>query len=236
MAENNDLRLSPLAEALRCLGLGLRASLRLRAALYSLAVWLIAVVLWLVVFYFAWDHVAPFLAPSSWALWLQSIWRFLAGAFLYVTLVFISIRLLLDFWLIEIINKEVAKSYGFAAPNTASTLWTGAHWRNLLRPWAWLVLLPLFFIPLLGPPLIFLLLTFISVNALLPDTFAGIAPPEDVAIYTRRDRLILLLLSVFLALLALIPFNFLMPWILGSTISHYSQRAVWRRRQPQLFA
>ena len=237
MAENNDLRLSPLAEALRCIGLGLRASFGLRAALYSLGVWLVAVLLWLVVFYFAWDHVAPYLAPSSWALWLQSVWRFLAGVFLFVTLVFISIRLLLDFWLIEIIKHDVAKSYSFGVQTAPATIWTGTHWRNILRPWRWLVLLPpFFFIPLLGPPLILLLLSFISVNALLPDTFARIAPPADVAIYTRRDRLILLLLSVFLAVLALIPFNFLMPWILGSTISHYSQRAVWRRRQPQLFA
>lgn len=237
MAENNDLRLSPLAEALRCLGLGLRGSLLLRAAAYSLGVWLLSVLLWVVVFFFAWDAVAPHLAPAAWPLWLQMLWRFLAGAVLFVALVFVTMRLLLDFFLIEIINREVEKSYALAPRCTPPPLYSGTHWRNILRPWAWLVLLPpLLFIPFLGPPLILLLLSFISVNALLPDTFARIAPAADVAVYARRDRRVLLCLSIFLALLALIPFNFLMPWILGSTVSHYSQRAVWRRRQPQLFA
>ena len=114
MAENNDLRLSPLAEALRCLGLGLRGSLLLRAAAYSLGVWLLSVLLWVVVFFFAWDAVAPHLAPAAWPLWLQMLWRFLAGAVLFVALVFVTMRLLLDFFLIEIINREVEKSYALA--------------------------------------------------------------------------------------------------------------------------
>lgn len=212
-----------LADALRAFGRGLRSALTPQAIMYSLGIWLFAVLLWSAVTAAGWGWLREWFGGISRYVWLQEIIFYLITVLLFAALVFATVMLLTDFFLIPIIRRKVRPHYARASQLQDDTgMLNGEYIKNMLLPLLGFLLVPLvFWLPVIGAVILFVLLGYLNVRSFINDALDGICPPSAIRKLARSNRTTLALLGCILGGFALIPFiQILLPWTLGSATFH----------------
>lgn len=221
-----------LADALRAFGRGLRSALTPQAIMYSLGIWLVAVLLWSAITAASWNWLRDWFGGITPYAWLQEVIFYLITVLLFAALVFVTVMLLTDFFLIQIIRRKVRPHYAHASRlQDATSLLSRAYITNMLLPLLGFLLVPLvFWLPVVGAAILFILLGYLNVRSFLNDALDGICSPSDIRVLAQSNRLTLALLGSLLAGFALIPFiHILLPWTLGSATCHLAYALVERR-------
>lgn len=223
-----------LADALRAFGRGLRSALTPRAILYSLSIWLVAVLLWSFVTVAGWSWLREWFGGITPYAWLQELIFYLITVLLFAALVFVTVMLLTDFFLIQVIRKNVLPHYTRASElHDATGMLNREYIRNMILPLLGFLLVPLvFWLPVIGAALLFILLGYLNVRSFLNDALDGIYPPSDIRSLAQHNRMTLALLGCLLAGFALVPFvHILLPWTSGSASCHLAYDLIERTKR-----
>lgn len=219
-------------ESFICVALSLRDGLQPPISLISAMIWIISVMGWAVVFFFAHTPLLqalpeiPQLLPS-----INSALRYLAVGALYIALVFITVRVSVEIWLMKRIQKFCLKYYpGLSlshkrsilvsvrdAPKTAGTFLIGGAICLIL--------------PVAGPTLLFLLISYLNVRSLMNDALDELVSESDRRKIIESNRLSMLLIGALLGGLVLIPvIGLFAPSILGTSVCHLCMRQTLKLR------
>lgn len=244
-------------EAFICLGLGLRDAVHIRSVFISTTIWMTAALFWLVMFltfgtairdgvFAVFGMLGQVLLPESWSAWFAawngtfvSVLRFISSALLllalYAVAFIVSVRLVVEFFLIKIIQHRILPSYpsvrnrrpGLNVSLSSAYLFI----RNSFVPFVGFSLLfvCLMIIPVINGIALFVLVSYFNVRFLMNDAMDGLANGAELRAYLQTHRLEMLILGVLISLLDFIPLVFLLsPWVLGSSVCHLSMRHLAR--------
>lgn len=244
-------------EAFICLGLGLRDAVQIRSVLISTTIWIATALFWLVMFlmfgtairdgvFAVFGMLGQLLLPESWSAWLAgwngtfvSVMRFISSALLllalYAAAFIVSVRLVVEFFLIMIIQRRILPAYptvinrrpGLNVSFSSAYLFI----RNSFVPFVGFSLLfvCLMIIPVINGIALFVLVSYFNVRFLINDAMDGIASGAELRAYLQTHRLEMLILGLLISLLNLIPLVFLLsPWVIGASVCHLSMRHLAR--------
>lgn len=214
---------SALTTALRAFRRGLRSAFTVQAVLYSFGIWLVAVLFWSGVTTASWGWLRDWFGNFTSYAWLQEVIFYAIVILLFAALVFVTVMLLTDFFLIQIIRKKVRPHYHRANQlEDATSMLSWAYIKNTLQPLLGFLLVPLvFWLPVVGAVILFVLLSYLNVRSFTNDALDGIYPPTAIKTLVKRNQYALALLGCMLAGFAFIPFaHILLPWLLGSSVCH----------------
>lgn len=244
-------------EAVICLGLGLRDALQLRSVFVSTFIWIGTALFWLIMFlvfgatirdgvFSVFGMLGQLLLPESWSAWFAgwngtfvSVLRFISSAVLllalYAVAFIVSVRLVVEFFLIKIIQHRILPAYpsvlnrrpGLNVSLSSAYLFI----RNSFVPFVGFSLLfvCLMIIPVINGIALFVLVSYFNVRFLMNDAMDGIANGAELRAYLQTHRLEMLILGLLISLLNLIPLVFLLsPWVIGASVCHLSMRHLAR--------
>lgn len=235
---------------------GLRDAVHPRLLLWSLGLWLISAMIWLLLAVFFWsslsgliDQAGQFLAHGLWSWlappakiidpatikttsnWLSNslfaligwgIIKFVLLSGFFLAAVMLTSRLLLEFMLMPLVQKQVLPTYPQLTHNQQTTWHSGIF--NALRDFILLILggLACLLVPILGGLLLFVLLSWLNVRALANDALEGVASPSEIRWLRHNDLLATAILGTFQAGFMLIPvLNVLGPILIGTSSTHF---------------
>ncbi|AOY01978.1 EI24 domain-containing protein [Jeongeupia sp. USM3] len=240
-------------EAIHCVGLALRDSLRPRLLAVSLGVWLGTLLVLAILYALAWTPITSALDTASrflvlgvphWFGWepepasligktaagLITVVQYVLGLISFVLATLLVARVILEMVLMGQVQSVVLRRYP-SLQGLVQRPWR-ADVRDLLGNLSTLIAgtLLCLCIPLIGAALLVLLNAYLNVRGLINDAFDGVASAEQQRTFIRQQRGQMLLAGLLLAGLALIPFvGLLMPGVLGATTCHLGFR--WLERQ-----
>lgn len=247
-------------EAFICLGLGLRGAIRLRSLLISAGIWGLTAIFWVVVFLVFGNEIRDALfavlskalalvlslLPQTWAAWLTTwnstfsrIVSFIAGFLLLIalfwTLFILSVRVVVELFLVAVIQRQLLPAYpGLKERRPALDVSLSSAYlfiRNSFIPFVGFSLLfvCLMIIPVINGIALFVLVSYFNVRFLMNDAMDGIANGAELRAYLQTHRLEMLILGLLISLLNLIPLVFLLsPWVIGASVCHLSMRHLAR--------
>jgi len=227
------------AEALKCVALGLRDGLKARVAFISLGIWLGSIAVWLTVFMLWHERLAAWVTPGLNWLWQTSTGRALPGGHTLdkVAVVLVVLALLLACLLtvqvaIEMILMKRIQQHCLRHYPSLEVLDTGSTLRNLRESLGMmgslLLAAPLAFIPVLGA----LFIAAVGTRNLVNDALDGVAREHERQAVVRHNRSAMVALGMCASVLTLVPFaGLFVPSIMGAAACHFSMRQVLRMRQ-----
>lgn len=237
-------------DVLASLALGLRDGLTPRLLLSSVVLWLLAFLLWAVLFLvfrgeawalaqqglqWLWQGLAAavFRAPES-----SGAPSGLAGAFAgfasvvllllaFALLVSLTVRIALELLLMARIQRQCLLRYPQLSTGVPSSLRAGL--RSLLVTWTTFLVggLLCLLIPVVGGLLFFALGAYLNARSLVNDALEGVATPDEQRQFIRGRRFSLALLGLAMALLMVVPLaGLLAPTLMGASVCHLALRHV----------
>lgn len=247
-------------EAFICFGLGLREAFGFKSLLISAGLWLSMALFWLLIFLIFGNEIRDSMLaildrlaglilnqlPQTWSAWLSSwngtlinVIRFFAGFLLllalFLTLFIVSVRLVVEFFLIGMIQRRVLPAYPVLKERrpTLDVSLSSAYLfiRNSFVPFVGFSLLfvCLMIIPVINGIALFVLVSYFNVRFLMNDAMDGLASGAELRAYLQTHRLEMLILGLLISLLNLIPLVFLLsPWVIGASVCHLSMRHLAR--------
>lgn len=250
---------SSFQEAAACAWLGLRSALSIGALLTSLLMWFAVAAIWLVVFLFYRESITELalkaaviavfgvaalipgaLGSSSTgvvgggigmaAAVISSIaLSWVVVVLLYVALVVLSVRVLVELMLMPRIRSQTVKRYPILCEAVPAAEPSGlqASLRNAVGPWFGLVAgsIACLLLPFVGGLALFVLLSYFNVRFLVNDAMEDLASPKEIQRFAHENRPEMIVLGLLLTLLSLVPFvGLLAPWFTGSSVCHLAMR------------
>lgn len=213
-----------LKDAVRAFQRGLQSAFSIKGILYSIGIWLVTFGFWTMVTASSWGWLRDWFAHFTPSYpWLQEMIYYLIVALLFVSLVFITIMVFTNFFLIQIIRKQIRPDYPTAqALNDGTSMWSWQYIKNTLQPFLGFALIPLvFWIPVVGAVIMFVLLGYLNVRSFTNDALDGVYAPTRIKQLAKHNQYTIALLGCMLAGFAFIPFvHIILPWLLGSSVCH----------------
>lgn len=234
---------SALAESLTCFGLALREAIRPGLALVSIVIGAVSLGLWLLVFSIWGGHIVHWCdllsnailgrltgqgaTPSVLMLSIGRVFSYLFATAVFIILVMVTVRILLEFILMARIQRYCLPRYPSLQTGVPSSMTAGI--RDALGATATLVIggLLCLVIPIIGGVLFFVLASYLNVRGLVNDAVEGLATDEQRRAIIQARRVEMTLLGVLVGLFTLVPFaGFLSPVVLGAGVCHLGMRAL----------
>ena len=253
-----------LVEALKCMGLAFKDSLKPKVVFHSLAIWLVSLIFWGLLFYWQWDKILlaaqaasgflalglfvffPNLLASSGVATVAGMaggvaTALLAGAGFYllayvfvalsfVLLLLISVRVLLEVFLMKYVQKRTLTRYPQIEKGAQSRWLDGLRLSSGNNVKALLITFVCLFIPVVNGIVILLVGCYFGAKSLVGDALEDLATAQEVRQFARENRLGILVLGLLHFGVLLIPFmGLLVPAIMGSSMCHFCFRAKARQ-------
>lgn len=236
-----------MGRAVRAASLGLKDGLQPRLLLLSVGVALGAGILWLTVFSVwraeAW-HAAQVAAhwffsgaassadaPAASSGWWASVWGAVASGFSWLMavliglasfalLVMLTIQLLLELFLMPLVQRQCLPRYPQLARGVPGSL--RANLLTTVKLWWVLALgLLLWIIPVLGGIAFFALAAYVNVRSLVNDALDDVATLAEREVLVRTHRGAMLCLGLLMGAFLLIPLvGLVAPSVLGASVCH----------------
>lgn len=251
---------SSFREAAACAWLGLRSAISIGALLTSLLMWFAVAAIWLMVFLFYRESITE-LALKAAVIAVFGVAVMMPGAFgsstgvagggvgmatavmssialswvvvalLYLVLVVLSVRILLELMLMARIRSQTVKRYPILCRAVPAAEPSGllASLRNAIGPWLGLVAgsIICLLLPFVGGLALFVLLSYFNVRFLVNDAMKDLASSKEIQRFAHENRPEMIALGLLLTLLSLVPFvGLLAPWFTGSSVCHLAMRRV----------
>jgi uncharacterized protein involved in cysteine biosynthesis len=234
---------SALAESLTCFTLALREAVRPGLALVSIVIGAISLGLWLLVFSIWGGRIVHWCdllsnailgrlsgqgaSPSVLMLSVGRVFAYLFATALFIILVMVTVRILLEFILMARIQRYCLARYPSLRTGVPSSMTAGV--RDAIGATATLVIggLLCLVIPIIGGVLFFVLASYLNVRGLVNDAVDGLARDEQRRAIIETRRVEMTMLGVLVGVFTLVPFaGFLSPVVLGAGVCHLSMRAL----------
>ena len=234
---------SALAESLTCFGLALREAIRPGLALVSIVIGAVSLGLWLLVFSIWGGHIVHWCdllsnailgrlagqgaTPSVLMLSIGRVFAYLFATALFIILVMVTVRVLLEFILMVRIQRYCLPRYPSLKTGVPSSMTAGM--RDASGATATLVIggLLCLVIPIIGGVLFFVLASYLNVRGLVNDAVDGLATDEQRRAIIQSRRVEMTLLGALVGVFTLVPFvGFLSPVVLGAGVCHLGMRAL----------
>lgn len=234
---------SALAEGLTCFALALREAIRPGLAAVSIVIGAISLGLWLLVFSIWGSHVVHWCdllsnailgrlfgqgdSPSVLLASVGRVFAYLFATALFIILVMVTVRVLLEFILMARIQRYCLPRYPSLKTGVPSSMTAGA--RDAMGATATLVIggLLCLIIPIIGGVLFFFLASYLNVRGLVNDAVDGLASDEQRRAIIESRRVEMMILGVLVGVFTLVPFaGFLSPVVLGAGVCHLGMRAL----------
>ncbi len=241
-------------EAMICFMLGVKDALSLRAILTSMALWVACVALLLVVFWLCREHlhylssrIAEIVRGPAVVLDLMSsssgivgrmgatmaassgkVVGWLSVVALFIFGVIVLVRILSELFLMKRIQKQVLQAYpaSLCISSGAGHGHDSSRWQEWCNTWGLLLLTPFcLVVPLIGPLILFLALSYLNARFLVNDALAGVVGQSDAGVLSSGLRAELLMVGQLSALASMVPvLGVLVPWATGSAVCHLTMR------------
>ena len=250
-----------LREALKCLVLSFKDSLKPKVVFHLLAIWLVSLAFWGLLFYWQWDKIlhaaqavaayvglVAFISLASYS-WLTStagvvegiktgFWVGYGGIVLmyalvalpFVLLVLLSVRVLLEVFLMKHVQKQTLTRYPQIEKGAPSKWLDGLRLSSGNNVKALLVAFFSLFIPFVNGVVLLFVGCYFSAKFLVGEALEDLATAQEVKQFTGENRLGILVLGLLQFGVFLIPFvGLLAPAIMGSSTCHFCFRAKARQ-------
>ncbi len=174
-------------------------------------------------------NIGPALMGTSVAL---VVLHYLLIAALFAGAMLISIRVLLELFLMGRIQKQALKTYPHLPTDRSTSFYAGI--RNLFGSWFTFLIGGgiCLMIPVLNGVLLFGVLSYLNVRGLVNDALDGIADDNECRQVIESQRLTMTVLGIGLVGIMLIPFVALIgPTLTGSSVCHLCIRKLTKLRE-----
>ncbi len=161
-----------------------------------------------------------------------TVLRYLLIAAMFAVTMLVTVRLLLELFLMGRIQKQALKTYPHIRPGADLPLRLSV--RNFVQTWLIFLFGGAIFlmIPVLNGVFIFTLLSYLNVKGLVNDALDGIADENEYRTVIKEERLTMVVLGIGLVGILLIPFVALIgPVLMGSSACHLCMRKISNLRE-----
>ncbi len=148
----------------------------------------------------------------------------------FVLLVLLSVRVLLEVFLMKYVQKRTLTRYPEIEKGAQSKWLDGLRLSSGNNVKAWLITFFCLFIPVVNGVVILLVGCYFGAKSLVGDALEDLATTQEVKQFARENRLAILVLGLLHLGVLLIPFvGLLAPAIMGSSVCHFCFRAKGRQ-------